>query len=104
LATTRDNSPLAEAIPSPVRRDVILSYFALLSRVATITNLETKEVKISNIAGIMKMAISDTYYCCNYHYNCKVLEEEMEHWEKIFEGGKKKLMNGSLGRLSLLVK
>jgi hypothetical protein len=28
----------------------------------------------------------------------------MEHWRKIFEGGKKKLMNGSSGKLSLLVK
>jgi hypothetical protein len=60
LATTNDSSPFAEAIPSAVLKDVILSYFALLSRATTIKNLEAKEVKISSIAGIIKKGIKDT--------------------------------------------
>jgi hypothetical protein len=61
LATTNDNSPFAEANPSAVLKDVILSYFALLSKVATITNFEEKEVKISIKAGIIKAGIKDTF-------------------------------------------
>jgi hypothetical protein len=61
LATTNDNSPFAEAIPSAVLIDVILSYFALFRRAATITNLEENEVKISSKAVIMKAGINDIF-------------------------------------------
>lgn len=60
LATTRDSSPLADAIPNPVLNAVIPSYpFALTNNAAIIRNFEAKDVKISNIAGKMSKGIRE---------------------------------------------
>jgi hypothetical protein len=58
LATTKDSSPLAEAIPNPVLNAVMPSYpFTLANIALIIKNFEAKDVKTSTIAGIISKGI-----------------------------------------------
>ena len=51
FTTTNDNSPLAMAIPSPVRNAVMLLYFALINIPVTMNNFDTNDVRIKINAG-----------------------------------------------------
>ena len=62
LATTKDSSPLADAIPNPVLNAVIPPppYRLALTNIALIIrNFDAKDVKTSNIAGIISKGIWD---------------------------------------------
>jgi hypothetical protein len=55
FATTKDNSPFAEAIPNPVLKAVTESCFAFIRITLTIRNFEANEVNISiNADSMMK--------------------------------------------------
>lgn len=60
LATTKDSSPLADAIPNPVLNAVIPPppYRLALTNIALIIrNFDAKDVKTSNIAGTISKGI-----------------------------------------------
>ena len=62
LATTKDNSPLADAIPNPVLNAVMPPppYRLALTNIALIIrNFDAKDVKTSNIAGTISKGIWD---------------------------------------------
>jgi hypothetical protein len=50
---------LADAIPNPVLRAVVISMLVLTRRPATIKNLDASEARMRTVAAIMKIGIND---------------------------------------------
>ena len=59
FTTTSDNSPFADAIPSPVLSAIVLSILVLTRMPVTIKNLEANEARMRIAAGTMKSGIRD---------------------------------------------